>query len=92
MFEELCKEKPFNGNSRPEPKDIQNMVSDFLANNGERQTVAQMRSSLGKMLKDLQIKSNGRAGRGLLYEFSDLESIKKSFALRIGQSVGELFF
>jgi hypothetical protein len=92
MFEELCKEKPFNAMVRPEPKDIQNMFSNFLANNGERQTAAQMRSSLGKVLNRLQVKSIGRIGRGQYYDFSDLESIKQSFALRIGQSVSELFF
>ncbi|WP_306520670.1 primase-helicase family protein [Rheinheimera sp.] len=91
MYEELGKDKPFNGMVRPEPKDIQSMFSVFLENNGERQTAAQMRSSLGKLFKDLQIKSVGRAGRGQVYDFSDMESIKQSFARRIGQSVNELF-
>lgn len=92
VYEELCKDKPFNGMVRPEPIDIQSMFSGFLESNGERQTSAQMRSSLGKLFKDLQVKSVGRAGRGQIYDFSDMESMKQSFARRIGQSVSELFF
>ena len=91
MYEELCKDKPFNGMIRPEPKDLQSMFSQFLESNHERQTSAQMRSSLGKMLMQLQVKSIGRAGRGQYYDFSDLELIKQNFAKRIGQSMGELF-
>jgi hypothetical protein len=92
VYDELCKDKPFNGMVRPEPKDIQSLFGVFLENNGERQTAAQMRSSLGKLFKDLQIRSVGRAGRGQVYDFSDMERIKQSFARRIGQSVSELFF
>jgi hypothetical protein len=44
------------------------------------------------LFKDLQIRSVGRAGRGQVYDFSDMERIKQSFARRIGQSVSELFF
>lgn len=91
VYEELCKDKPFNGMVRPEPKDIQSMFSGFLESNGERPTSAQMRSSLGKLFKDLQVKSFGRSGRGLYYDFSDLDTIKQNFARRIGQSVSELF-
>jgi hypothetical protein len=92
MYEELCKDKPFNGMVRPEPKDIQSMFGLFLESDGERQTTAQMRSSLGKMLTTLAIKNVGRAGRGLYYDFSDLETIKQSFATRLGQAVSELFY
>ena len=91
LYEELCKERPFNALNRPEPKDIQALYSIYLEANGQRMTAAAMRSSIGKALKSIGVVSNGRPDRGMYYNLTDLNKVKSGFAKRIGHTPEQLF-
>lgn len=91
MYDELCKERPLNGLIRPEPKDIQALYSQYLEINGQRMSQAALRSSIGKMLKSIDIESVGRPDRGMYYNFTDINSVKNGFAKRIGHTQEQLF-
>lgn len=91
LYAELCKESPFEGFTRPEPKVILRLYSSFLDMNGQRQNLASMRSSIGKTFKSIGVATFGRSDRGQFYDLSDLTKIKKGFARRIGHSLEQLF-
>jgi DNA-binding protein len=91
MYEELCKERPLNGLIRPEPKDIHVLYSQYLEANGQRMTLAAMRSSIGKTLKSIGVEAVGRPDRGMFYNFTDISKVKSAFAKRIGHAPEQLF-
>jgi putative DNA primase/helicase len=91
MYGELCKERPFKGLIRPEPNDVLNMYASFLVENDHRANPAAMRSSIGKMFKNIGVISHGRSDRGQYYDLSDLSKLKDQFARRLGHTALDLF-
>jgi hypothetical protein len=92
MYEELQKENPFNGRVRATPQDLIHLLTDFAATRGEKPSIETSRSTLGKMMLSLNIRSTGRRGRDLCYDLGDIDNIKSSFANKLGHKLEDLFF
>jgi putative DNA primase/helicase len=93
VYSELVKPKPFNGAVRLYATSLIDDYRNWADANNLKISEPTARSQMGKMLKGLNIESQGRSdrGEGVLYQMPELDTLRQAFAKQLGHSKEDIF-
>ncbi|MUH73632.1 DUF5906 domain-containing protein [Psychrosphaera haliotis] len=91
MYEELNLSNPFEGAVRVDCSEFTKACFDWCEKNGYPMALPSIRSSLGKLLKNMKVKRLGRSDRGGYYELDTPKELKLKFANLLGCKLEEVF-
>jgi putative DNA primase/helicase len=93
IFNELCKEKPFDGTVRISSADFIQQFRHWAHANGEPISIQSAGSQMGKTMTNLKINTEGRRGRGagMYYKLPNADELRDKFAALLGDKKDDLF-
>jgi len=93
IYNELCKEKPFDGTIRISSTDFIQQFRNWTESNGESISTQSAGSQMGKTMRDMKIATEGRRGRGsgMIYKLPKAGEFRNKFASLLGDNKEQLF-
>jgi putative DNA primase/helicase len=91
IYEQLCRDRLFNGEVRLKPADIVQKCRNWCEDNHMPLSTQSINSGIGRLFKQLGIPKQGRSGRNDYYELPNIEDCKRRFAAMLGHLPEQIF-
>lgn len=94
FYQELSKEFPFRSLGQNAPaKTLEEQFRSYIDVNSHALNAHQARSTLSKFIATMGVPKNGRSGRGngIVYDLSNINALRQSFAKYLDEDIEKLF-